>query len=101
MKLFEFALTESVTDIVFHYVSGYRLVSWLEKNQIVLAADFSGSRESELSNKKKYFFLSTTRSRLGGYHRNPARMSALVTLDGRKLNQNVQKYEIITRKKDF
>ena len=87
MKLFEFALTESVTDIVFHYVSGYRLVSWLEKNQIVLAADFSGSRESELSNKKKYFFLSTTRSRLGGYHRNPARMSALVTLDGRKLNQ--------------
>lgn len=87
MKLFEFDLTEAITDIIFHYVSGYRLVNWLEKNEIILAADFSSGRESELSGKQKYFFLSTTRSRLGGYHRNPARMSALVTLDGRKLNQ--------------
>ena len=90
--LFKSTLNESLSPVVFHKINGgvQKLVQWLKDDKIILNADFGTDAEEELSKRKKYFFLSTSRTRLGGYNLNPNQMDVFVTLDGTKLNELYQ-----------
>jgi len=90
--LFKSTLYESLSPVVFHKVNGgvSRLIQWLKDDKILLNADFGTDSEEAMSKKKKYFFLSTSRTRLGGYNLNPMNLDVFVTLDGTKLNELYQ-----------
>ena len=70
--LFKSTLNESLSPVVFHKVNGgvQKLVQWLKDDKIILNADFGTDAEEELSKRKKYFYLSKSRTRLGGYNLN-------------------------------
>ena len=90
--LFKSTLNESLSPVVFHKVNGgvSRLIKWLKDDKILLNADFGTDAEEAMAKRKKYFFLSTSRTRLGGYNLNPGQMDVFVTLDGTKLNELYQ-----------
>ena len=87
--LFKSPLYESLSPVVFHKVNGgvSKLIKWLKDDKIILNADFGTEAEDKMAEKKKYFFLSTSRTRLGGYNLSPNQMDVFVTLDGTKLNE--------------
>lgn len=77
---------EGVSDILFHYTRLDLFFSMVRSGTISLSA--TQGYESNFSKGYKYY-LSTTRSRLGSYHKN-SRRGVLITLDGRKLQQNMK-----------
>jgi len=91
-NLFKSTLNESLSPVVFHKINGgvSKLISWLKDDKILLNADFGTESEESMAKRKKYFFLSTSRTRLGGYNLQPGQMDVFVTLDGRKLNELYQ-----------
>jgi len=97
-NLFKSTLNESLSPVVFHKINGgvSKLISWLKDDKILLNADFGTESEESMAKRKKYFFLSTSRTRLGGYNLQPGQMDVFVTLDGRKLNELYQGKPVIT-----
>lgn len=78
-------INEGASDILYHFTDAAALVNMLEENSIHLSSAM-GSVSDYNINKKKMFYLSTTRSRSSGYKRGTAKL----VLDGRKLKYNYQ-----------
>lgn len=81
-------LFEGISPILYHLTSLRSLKDIISSNKIRLSASFSNPSE-EQTGSDKLFFLSTTRSKIGGYTLRPAYDgSVLLVLDGRKLSHN-------------
>ena len=78
---------EGISPIVFHFtgmVSGFKILS---DDKFRLRANYTAASEDDIG--EKFYFLSTTRSRLGEYHQS-ATNGFLFELDGRKLSHNTK-----------
>lgn len=78
MKVFE-----GLSDTVYHFTGLKQATEILMKDEFKLSPSFASDVEGELS--EKLWYLSTTRSRLGSYHKSDI-FGVLFQLDGRKLN---------------
>lgn len=87
-------LTEGLSPILYHYASVPSIINILKTNTLKLSSSLSKKIESDYS-KGKYFYFSTTRSRVGAYHFSHGSKKALphtavlLKLDGRALSSVV------------
>lgn len=79
-------ITEGISDIVYHWTGGDVAAEIIKTDQFILTPTFKNDAEELVDNKKKSYFMSTTRSRLGDYHLHSPD-GVLFTLDGRALGQ--------------
>jgi len=77
-------LSEGISSIVYHYTYLNSLKKICDSNAFILSPTFLDSDEDKLS-KNKLFYLSTTRSKRGGWERGDVRLK----LDGVKLAHNL------------
>ena len=83
-------ITEALSPIVYHYISPFNLYNSLLSNEKQLPAAF-GTKADFQYNKKKLYFLSTSRIKFGGYTRSnfyKKNICVTLVLNGEKLNQN-------------
>jgi len=81
-------LNEMASSMVYHATSLISLGKILKTNSIKLTTDIGQSSEERFRGKKKnYYYLSTTRLKYGGYHFGEDMASAVMKLNGEKLNQ--------------
>lgn len=81
-------LTEGISPVVYHSVSGITsLLSILEQDRFKLTASPGTDTERALQKGDRFYYLSTTRHKLGGYHLNPYQRGYMLNLDGAKLAQ--------------
>lgn len=59
----------------------------MKENSFRLAADIGTSSEKELRKKNKFYYLSTTRHKLGGYNLEPYNQGVMIKLKGEELNK--------------
>lgn len=85
MKSREF-LFESVSSIIFHYTRVTTALRILESQKFELSSTL-GSVEEQYAPKGYPYFLSTTRTRHGGYHSTIGQDAVLFELDGNYYNQ--------------
>lgn len=78
-------LFEGLSPVLYHATHAAAAVSILKKDQFFLSASYAKGAEDDISHDTKLFYMSTARTRTGGYH---ARDSSLILfeLDGRKLS---------------
>jgi len=81
-NILENILDEGASDILYHYISPIYLIKALKNNKLTTIAAM-GSDSDYIINKKKFYYLSTTRSKSSGYKKSNAK----IVLDGRKLKQ--------------
>lgn len=86
-KILENILSEGASDVLYHYIPTAYILDMLQRNKINTVASI-GIDSDYVLNRKKFYYLSTTRSRSSGYKKSNAK----IVLDGRKLKQ---KYKII------
>ena len=86
MKLGD-VLYEGISPVVYHWTRAHIILKILKQDVFKLMPYAGNSSELELGKKGKLFFMSTTRSKTGGYT-SPNEMSGTMKLDGRKLAQN-------------
>lgn len=86
MKVSEL-LSEGISQIVYHYTNLRALTKLLSTDTFNLTADIGTGSEQDIRRKTKFYYLSTTRHKLGGYNLNPYRSGIMLKLDGKKLNQ--------------
>jgi hypothetical protein len=80
-------ITESLSRVAFHYTSISTALKIVTSGQFELSSAL-GSIEQQYMPQGKPYFLSTTRTRRGGYHDNVGRTSGvLFALDGNWFNQ--------------
>ena len=84
MKLQDILL-ERISDVVYHSTSIHNALSILDGNRFILSLVSGTSAEKQ--HTPKLYYLSTTRSKLGSYHRNPMGTAIIFKLDGGKLSQ--------------
>lgn len=77
-------LIESLTSTLFYYTSLKSAYKIMKGNKINLTPTIKNSTEKELGSNK-FYFMSLTRSRLGGYHKDNS-SGVLFKIDGQKLN---------------
>jgi hypothetical protein len=82
---FEEIINESISSIVFHYTNAYNALKILQTGQFQLASTL-GSIEQQYAPKGHPYFLSTTRTRQGGYHDIIGSTAVLFVLDGNWFN---------------
>lgn len=81
-------INESLSRIAYHYTSVPTALKIIESGQFELSSAL-GSIEQQYMPKGKPYFLSTTRTRRGGYHSNRNNLTGvLFELDGNWFNQN-------------
>lgn len=85
MRLYEF-LTEGVSPIVYHYTNISKALKILQSGEFQLSSAL-GSIEEKGMPRGNYYFLSTTRTRQGGYHNIIGQTAAMFVLDGTWFNQ--------------
>ena len=86
MKLQD-TLDEGLSPTLYHFTHVENIIKILEKNAIRMRPYVGNDAELGIGKKKKLYFLSTTRSKRGGY--TVANDSyGVMTLDGRKLGRN-------------
>ncbi len=82
-------LNESLSDVVYHsstYADAKQIIS---SNTFKLSSLFANKKYESAINTKKYFYMSTTRSKFGRFHYPPNRAGfVLFKLNGNKLNNN-------------
>ena len=80
-------ITESLSRVAFHYTSIPTALKIVSSGQFELSSAL-GSIEQQYMPKGKPYFMSTTRTRRGGYHDNAGRSTGvLFALDGNWFNQ--------------
>lgn len=79
-------ITEAATDIVYHYTSTHNAARILKSGVFNLSASTFSDAEAQYAPKGYDFFLSTTRSKSGDYHRYVGTGGVMFVLDGRWLN---------------
>jgi len=81
-------LIEGLSKILFHYTHIGVFDQILKTNKFKLASDIAKDAESNISQNGKYFYLSTTRSKIGAYHVDKFSIGdCVIVLDGDKLAQ--------------
>lgn len=78
-------LIESLSKIVYHYTNVYAAAGILETGEFKLSAS-PGSIEQDYAPAGHDYFLSTTRTRRGGYHNTIGDSAVLFVLDGNWFN---------------
>jgi len=86
MRAHEF-IFESLSRVVYHYTDVASAAKILRSGEFQLSSTL-GSIEQEYAPKNKYYFLSTTRTRHGGYHSMIGSSAAMFVLDGYWFNQH-------------
>jgi hypothetical protein len=81
-----FILAEGISDVVYHGTDIHSAFKILNNNEFRLSTTMGTPAETGINNK--YYYLSTTRSVLGAYHRDPHGMGVLMQLNGKKLGNN-------------
>lgn len=82
------SITEGLSPILYHLTSLHGAGQIIATNKFRLSASFSNDSERNTGSTKQYF-LSTTRSKMGGYTlRSVSNQSAVLVLDGVGLGQN-------------
>lgn len=81
MRLQDF-LTERISSRVFHYTRVFTAVKILESGQFELSHTLGTSWEAQFAPRGYPYFLSTTRTRYGGYHGWLGQDAVLFELDG-------------------
>lgn len=79
-------ITAGISDVVYHYTSINKAYQILEENEFKLT--FVSSSDDANTPKNKYYYLATTRSKLGAYHIG-SNWGVLLKLNGRKLGNNL------------
>jgi len=83
-----FQLIEGISPILYHMTSIYAAGKIVTENRFKLSASFGNDSEQQVGSQK-HFFLSTTRSRMGGYTvRGAYDGHVIMVLDGKKLAHN-------------
>lgn len=85
MRATEF-VTEAATDIVYHYTSTHNAARIMKDGVFKLAATGGNDYEARYAPPGYPFFLSTTRSKVGDYHRYLGSSGVMFVLDGRWLS---------------
>jgi hypothetical protein len=80
-------ITESLSRVVFHYTNNKTALAILQSGEFQLSGSI-GSVEQQYAPKGYPYFLSTTRTRHGGYHRMIGEQAALFVLDGNWFNNH-------------
>lgn len=83
----ESKLTEGATDILFFYRRLKGTLGILNDNHFTLSSVTGNKAEEQLAPPGKPYFLSTTRSKVGDYHRYVGDSAAMFVLDGRWIGQ--------------
>lgn len=86
MKSSEF-ITEGISDVVYHYTPIAAAQKILQSGEFQLSSTL-GSVEEQYAPKGFMFFLSTTRTRFGGYHDYVGSTAVLFTMSGRTISQH-------------
>jgi hypothetical protein len=79
-------LFESLSRIVYHYTGPMAALKILKSGEFQLSSAL-GSVEQQYMPKGKPYFMSTTRTKTGGYHQGGMRRGVLFVLDGNWFNQ--------------
>ena len=85
MRAHDFVI-EAATDIVYHYTSTHNAARIMKDGVFKLAATGGNDAESQYAPAGYPFFLSTTRSKVGDYHRYLGTGGVMFVLDGRWLS---------------
>ena len=80
-------IDEGATDIVYHYTNLRNAASILRSEKFQLTSAFGDGIESSFAPKGYPYFLSTSRSKVGGYHSYVGYSAVMFVLNGRKLSQ--------------
>lgn len=82
-------LTSESSNVVFHYTTLHKLFRILKDNVFEMTSVLGSSSESD--HASEYYYLSTTRHRLGAYHLNTTKAgSVLIRLNSTKLRSNLK-----------
>jgi hypothetical protein len=92
MRAQEF-LTERISSIVYHYTNIAAARKILRSGEFELSSAM-GSVEQQYMPPGQYYFLSTTRTRTGGYHQVTGSAGALFVLDGDWFNQRYRGHAV-------
>ena len=80
-------LIEGATDTLFHYTAIERALKILSAGEFQLSSVMGNRSEEQYAPKGYPYFLSTTRSRVGDYHRYVGNGGVMFVLDGRWFEQ--------------
>lgn len=80
-------LAESLSRVAYHYTNTMAALKILKSGEFQLSSAL-GSVEQQYMPKGKPYFMSTTRTRRGGYHQGGMRRGVLFVLDGNWFNQH-------------
>lgn len=80
-------LTESLSRVAYHYTNTLAALKILKSGQFQLSSAL-GSVEQQYMPRGKPYFMSTTRTKTGGYHQGGMRRGVLFVLDGNWFNQH-------------
>jgi len=81
------ALVEGLSPVLFHFTNTTALKDILKHNEFLLTADIGTDSEIAQRKKDNFYYMSTTRHKLGGYSLGRS-SGAMLVLDGRKLQNN-------------
>lgn len=80
-------LAEAISSRVFHYTRAGTAAKILSSGEFELSSTLGASWEQQFAPKGYTYFLSTTRTRFGGYHQSVGSDAVLFELDGNFYNQ--------------
>lgn len=86
-------LFESLSTVAFHYTNLAAAAKILQSGEFQLSSVL-GSVEQQYAPRGKLYFLSTTRTRRGGYHHTIGSSAAMFVLDGNWFNQRYQSHAV-------
>ena len=87
-EIFESVIDEAATDVLYHYTNMSAAYEILTTGVFELSSVVGSSYESVFAPKGYNYFMSTSRSKVGGYHEYVGSSAVMFVLDGRKISNN-------------
>jgi len=81
-------ITEGASDILYHKTGIDAALDILKSGEFKLTSSIGSDVEASMAIKGMPYFLSTTRTKVGDYHRYVGDSAAMFVLDGRKIGNN-------------
>jgi hypothetical protein len=81
-------ITEGATSVLYHKTGIYPALEVLKSGEFKMSSTLGNKSESDLAPKGYPYYLSTTRSKVGDYHRWVGSSAVMFVLDGRKIGAN-------------
>ena len=75
-------LNEGISSVLYHYTRLHTAVKILNENRFILTSSIGNRSEEKLMPKGYPYYLSTTRTKMGGYHHTPYNGEVIFNLDG-------------------